>query len=136
MAARYSPFGVTSVSSASTATPFFLAKPIAAPWPADFGGPMTSSSRSACRTGSPEERRLTQVFDGWGFWDYGYTASGKLATVAAPLAKYLGASREDFVKPEKKAAKPAKPAKKAAVKKAVKKAAPKKAASIRRPAAS
>ena len=29
--------------------------------------------------------------------------------VAAPLAKYLGASREDFVKPEKKAAEPAMP---------------------------
>ena len=29
--------------------------------------------------------------------------------VAAPLAKYLGVSREDFVKPEKKAAEPALP---------------------------
>jgi preprotein translocase subunit SecF len=29
--------------------------------------------------------------------------------VAAPLAKYLGASREDFVKPEKKAVEPAMP---------------------------
>jgi preprotein translocase subunit SecF len=29
--------------------------------------------------------------------------------VAAPLAKYLGASREDFVKPEKKAVEPQMP---------------------------
>ena len=32
-----------------------------------------------------------------------------LGVVAAPLAKYLGASREDFVKPEKKAVGPVVP---------------------------
>ena len=65
--ARYVPFGVSSRSSAATSTPCFLAKPAAAGvgWPAasnaaETGGPVSSSSKSVCRSASLPIRAVSR----------------------------------------------------------------------------
>ena len=61
------PFGVSCRSSAATSTPYFLAKPAAAGVgspsglnAADTGGPVTSSSKSVCRSASLATRAVSR----------------------------------------------------------------------------
>ena len=62
-----SPFGVSLRSSAATSTPYFFAKPAAAGVgspsglnAADTGGPVTSSSKSVCRSASFATRAVSR----------------------------------------------------------------------------